>query len=81
MRNFKGLVLTLKPKMKKSVFILLLGMFMITTAFAQQTIIKGSVKDAATNQPIPDVTITIKTLRFQPKLMLTGNLVLQEIYR
>ena len=59
--------------MKKSVFILLLGMFMITTAFAQQTIIKGSVKDAATNQPIPDVTITIENTSFSTKTNANGE--------
>ena len=39
----------------------------MTSAFAQQTIIKGSVKDAATNQPIPDVTITIEETSFTTK--------------
>ncbi|WP_033959744.1 TonB-dependent receptor [Psychroserpens jangbogonensis] len=46
--------------MKKSIFIFLLGIFSFSTAFAQQTLIKGSVKDAVTNEPIPDVTITIE---------------------
>jgi hypothetical protein len=45
--------------MKKSLFIFLLGIFSVCSAFAQTTI-KGSVKDAATNEPIPDVTITIE---------------------
>ena len=53
--------------MKKSVFTFLLGVFIVTSAFAQQTIIKGSVKDAATNQPIPDVTITIEETSFTTK--------------
>lgn len=46
--------------MKKGLFIFLLGFFSIFTAFAQQTIIKGSVKDAISFEPIPDVTITIE---------------------
>ncbi|VAV82977.1 Thiamin-regulated outer membrane receptor Omr1 [hydrothermal vent metagenome] len=46
--------------MKKSLFIFLLGVFSVFTAFAQQTVIKGSVKDAINNQPIPDVTVTIE---------------------
>ena len=46
---------------------------MITTAFAQQTIIKGSVKDAATNQPIPDVTITIENTSFSTKTNANGE--------
>lgn len=35
-------------------------MFTLFTAFSQQTVVKGSVKDAVTNEPIPDVTITIE---------------------
>ena len=46
--------------MKKSFFIFLFGIFSMFTAFAQQTIVKGSVKDAVTNEPIPEVTITIE---------------------
>ena len=52
-------VLILILNMKKSLFIFLLGIFSVFTAFAQTTI-KGSVKDAVTNEPIPDVTITIE---------------------
>ena len=46
--------------MKKSIFIFLLGIFYFSSAFAQQTLIKGSVKDAVSNEPISDVTITIE---------------------
>jgi len=46
--------------MKKSLIILLLGVFSSFTMAAQSTIIKGSVKDAASSDPIPDVTITIE---------------------
>ncbi len=46
--------------MKKILFIFLFGIFSVFTAFAQQTIVKGSVKDAVSNEPIPDVTITIE---------------------
>ncbi|MFK2818868.1 TonB-dependent receptor [Flavobacteriaceae sp. LMIT009] len=59
--------------MKKSVFTFLLGVFIVTSAFAQQTIIKGSVKDAATNQPIPDVTITIEETSFTTKTNSNGE--------
>jgi len=45
--------------MKKSLFIFLLGIFSVFSAVAQ-TEIKGSVKDADSNLPIPDVTITIE---------------------
>ncbi len=46
--------------MKKSFFIFIIGFFSVFTVFAQQTIIKGSVKDAITLKPIADVTITIE---------------------
>ncbi|WP_456438668.1 carboxypeptidase regulatory-like domain-containing protein [Psychroserpens sp.] len=46
--------------MKKSIFIFLLGIFSFSTAFAQQTLVTGSVKDAVTNEPMSDVTITIE---------------------
>lgn len=46
--------------MKKKLLIFLFGIFSIFTTYAQQTLVKGSVKDAATFEPIPDVTITIE---------------------
>jgi len=46
--------------MKKLFFLSLFGIFSVFTAFAQQTLITGSVIDAVTNEPIPDVTITIE---------------------
>ncbi|MFD2915174.1 TonB-dependent receptor [Psychroserpens luteus] len=46
--------------MKKSFFILLFGIFSVFTSFAQDTIVKGSVLDGVTGEPIPDVTITIE---------------------
>lgn len=46
--------------MKKNLLILLFGVFSSFTMMAQSTIIKGSVKDAASSEPIPDVTITIE---------------------
>lgn len=39
---------------------MLFGMFSMLTSFAQDTIIKGSVLDGTTGEPIPDVTITIE---------------------
>ena len=44
----------------KNIFIFLLGFFSVIIVFAQQTIVKGSVKDAVTFQPISEVTITIE---------------------
>ena len=46
--------------MKKSFFIILFGMFSLLTSFAQETIVRGSVLDGITGEPIPDVTITIE---------------------
>ncbi|MFD0989455.1 carboxypeptidase regulatory-like domain-containing protein [Mariniflexile jejuense] len=46
--------------MKKRLLISLFGLFTVFTVFAQQTIIKGSVKDAVSFEPIPDVSITIE---------------------
>jgi len=46
--------------MKKSLLIFLFGIFSIFTASAQQTLIKGSVKEAVSLEPISDVTITIE---------------------
>lgn len=46
--------------MKKSLIILLFGVFSSFTLLAQSTIVKGSVKDAVSSEPIPDVTITIE---------------------
>ncbi|MBT8265746.1 MAG: TonB-dependent receptor [Bacteroidia bacterium] len=46
--------------MKKRLLIFLLGIFSIFSAFSQQTVITGSVKDAISNQPISNVTITIE---------------------
>lgn len=46
--------------MRKNSFIFLFGILSMFMAFPQQTLIKGSVKDVVTNEPIPDVTVTIE---------------------
>ena len=47
--------------MKKNFFtFLLFGVLVTLSSFAQQTKITGSVKDAVTNEPIPNVVITIE---------------------
>ncbi|WP_299121709.1 carboxypeptidase-like regulatory domain-containing protein [uncultured Winogradskyella sp.] len=47
--------------MKKSFLLFLFGTICFSlTSFAQQTIVKGSVLDGTTGEPIPDVTITIE---------------------
>ncbi|MDP5081436.1 MAG: TonB-dependent receptor [Winogradskyella sp.] len=46
--------------MKKSLLLFLFSIALSLTSFAQQTIVKGSVLDGTTGEPIPDVTITIE---------------------
>ncbi|MBO6607676.1 carboxypeptidase regulatory-like domain-containing protein [Psychroserpens sp.] len=46
--------------MKQRFFIFLFGIVFVMSSFAQQTLIKGSVLDGVTGEPIPDVTITIE---------------------
>ncbi|HRV54483.1 MAG: carboxypeptidase regulatory-like domain-containing protein [Flavobacteriaceae bacterium] len=46
--------------MKKSLLIFLMGVFSVFTASAQQTIVKGSVKDASSQEPLPGVLVTIE---------------------
>ena len=46
--------------MKKHLFILLFGIFSAFTISAQQTVVKGSVTEAVSLEPIPDVTVTIE---------------------
>jgi hypothetical protein len=46
--------------MKKSLLIFLFGIFSVFTTFAQETIVKGSVLDGTTGEPIPDVMIRIE---------------------
>ena len=53
-------LLILNLSMKKSFFIFLFGIFSTITMFSQETIVKGSVKDAISFEPIPGVTITIE---------------------
>lgn len=46
--------------MKKSFLLFLFTVAFSLTGFAQQTVVKGSVLDGTTGEPIPDVTITIE---------------------
>ncbi|RNC88004.1 MAG: TonB-dependent receptor [Winogradskyella sp.] len=50
--------------MKKSFLFFLFGMAFSLVSFAQQTLIKGSVLDGTTGEPIPDVTVTIEGTTF-----------------
>jgi hypothetical protein len=46
--------------MKKSFLLFLFSIAFTLAGFAQQTIVKGSVLDGTTGEPIPDVTVTIE---------------------
>jgi len=46
--------------MKKIFLIFLFGIFSVLASFAQDTVVKGSVFDATSGEPIPGVTITIE---------------------
>lgn len=46
--------------MKKQLIIFFIGIFSSATMFAQQTIVKGSVSESITLEPIPDVTVSIE---------------------
>lgn len=76
--------LTLNSNMKNFLILFLLGIFSVSTAISQQTIVKGSVKDAASNEPIPDVTVTIENTNLSTstdgfgKFMFDENLPLGE---
>lgn len=50
--------------MKKSFLLFLFSMVFSLASFAQQTIVKGSVLDEITGEPIPDVTVTIEGTTF-----------------
>ncbi len=53
-------LLTINSSMKKSLFIFLLGIFSTITAVAQETVVKGSVTEAISFEPIPSVTVTVE---------------------
>lgn len=46
--------------MKKSFLFFLFGIASTLLSFAQQTLVKGSVLDGTTGEPIPDITVTIE---------------------
>lgn len=46
--------------MKKCVLLFLFGIVFSLSSWSQQTLIKGSVLDGTTGEPIPDVTVTIE---------------------
>ncbi|RAJ18089.1 carboxypeptidase-like regulatory domain-containing protein [Olleya aquimaris] len=61
--------------MKKSFLFFLLGIFSTCTVLAQDTIVKGSVKDAVTNEPLPNVTVTIEDSGLSTKTDALGQFI------
>ncbi|WP_313791181.1 peptidase associated/transthyretin-like domain-containing protein [Lacinutrix neustonica] len=64
--------------MKKSIFIFLFGMFSISTILAQSTIVKGSVKDAVTDEALPNVTVTIEESSLSTKTDAFGQFIFEK---
>lgn len=64
--------------MKKKFLFLLFGICLTATAFAQFTIVKGSVLDANTGEPIPDATITIEETQLTTKTNALGEFSFSE---
>ncbi|WP_341215211.1 TonB-dependent receptor [uncultured Wocania sp.] len=61
--------------MNRITLIFLFGFFSILTAFSQQTIIKGSVVDGISFDPIPEVTITIEETNQTTQTSLLGEFI------
>ncbi|GGG38570.1 TonB-dependent receptor [Bizionia arctica] len=53
-------LLTINSSMKKRLFIFLFGIISTVTAVAQETVVKGSVTEAISFEPIPGVTIAVE---------------------
>jgi len=53
-------LLTTNSSMKKSLFIFLFGIFSTVSVFAQETVVKGSVTETISFEPIPNVTVTVE---------------------
>ena len=61
--------------MKKKSLFLLFGLFSIFLAFTQETLIKGSIKDVVSFEPISDVTITIEGTKQSTQTNALGEFV------
>ena len=58
-------VLIINSSMKKKLLIFLFGFFSIFTAFSQQTLVKGSVKESISLEPIEKI-ITAERIELEP---------------
>ena len=64
--------------MNRTLLLLLISILSIFTSLAQETIIKGSVKDALSFEPIKDVTITIEETQQYIQTNILGEFVFNE---
>ncbi|WP_250433361.1 carboxypeptidase regulatory-like domain-containing protein [Hanstruepera flava] len=64
--------------MKKRLIIFLIGIFSSATMFAQQTVVKGSVSESITLEPIPDVTVTIEGTVIETQTNASGEFEFSE---
>ena len=61
--------------MNRITLIFLFGFFSIFTAFSQQTLIKGSVKESISLEPIVDVLVTIEETNQTTQTSLLGEFI------
>lgn len=61
--------------MKKNFLIFFLGIFSTFTLIAQETLVKGSVKDATSYEPIPEVIVTIEGSDLSTKTDALGQFI------
>ena len=61
--------------MKKNSIIFLIGLLTFCTAFAQQTVVKGSIKDLTSNQALAEVTVTFEGMFLSTKTDALGVFV------
>jgi len=64
--------------MKKKFLLFLFGISLTVSAFAQLTTVKGTVRDATTGEPIPDVTVTIESTLLTTKTNAIGEFIFTE---
>ncbi|MDX1470205.1 MAG: carboxypeptidase-like regulatory domain-containing protein [Flavobacteriaceae bacterium] len=61
--------------MKKFLSLIAIGIFSLFTSVAQNTIVKGSVLDGTTGNPIPDVTISIEETSISTQTNAEGEFI------
>lgn len=64
--------------MKKKFLFFLLGVCLSASAIAQLTSVKGTVRDATTGEPIPDVTVSIEQTQITTRTNALGEFILTD---